>query len=374
MAERKHIMVVPFGEWKGHDAGEQSYGPEEAEKIVARANALVESSGNPIQIDYEHSSLNPPADGAPAAGWMYSFTVENDGVYAEVEWTPKAKEFIDNGEYKYISPVIATGLADPVTGIPAEIELFNAALTNQPFMHDRMKQVVASAIAAKGEGQWYTNAKQITISNNKGGTMAPEEIVPAIAGAIGLPATATIDEIEGVIKAVKQYLATMPGAPEGGGMPTPDQMGEMELEMKKQAAYSKIATDLAAELNTEPDKLIPTVKAMSMTKNEDTKTAERIAALEAELKARKIADLITANSNRIPPAERENVRAFANKYGIEAATEMVAKLPELPNSGAGKRVDNSRETIEAERLAIAKAQGISTETIQKYSRNINKEA
>lgn len=190
-----------------------------------------------------------------------------------------------------------------------------------------------------------------------------------------LPGAQSAEDVIAFLKKASELMAIMPGAPEGGAMPSPDQMGEMEMEMKKQAAYSRIATDLAAELSVEPDKLIPTVKAMSMTKKDGDQTAGRIAALESELKERKIADLIAANSNRIPPAERENVKAFATKYGLDAASEMVAKLPELPGGGAGKKVvDNSRETLDDERLAIARKQGIDPETIKKFSRNINKEA
>lgn len=363
--ERKKIQVVPYGEWDGHRGGKQSYGKEEAVKIVERANALVQSSGNPIQIDYEHASLNPPADGAPAAGWMYEFTIENDGIYAEVEWTPRAKEFIDNKEYKYISPVIIMGAADPVTGEPVEIELFNAGLTNQPFMHDKIKQVVASAVEAKGGGQWFTNTKQITISNNNGGGMSPEEIIGKVVSALGLPEGTAAEDVIAILKKAGEFMALMPGAPQGGGMPTPDQMGEMELEMKKQAAYSKITSDLAAELKIDPDKLIPTVKAMSMNKSNSDETAQRLATLEAQLKERDIADLIVTNSNRIPPAKREEIKTFANKYGIEAAKEMISQMPELPDGT--RRVENSRESIDEVKLEIAKKQGISPETIKTFS-------
>ena len=96
MADRNKIMILPFGEWKGHPMGEESYGREEAEQIVSYFNLVKErSGGKPVVIDYEHQSLNPNLAGlVPAAGWMYSLEIGEDGVYAEVEWTAKAKQAI----------------------------------------------------------------------------------------------------------------------------------------------------------------------------------------------------------------------------------------------------------------------------------------
>ncbi len=360
MPERVKIHVVPAGKWKGHDAGEQEYGEAELAAIVERANGVVAANGNPIQIDYEHASLDPPASGAPAAGWMYSFTLENDGVYAEVEWTERAAEMIKAGEYKYISPVICTGLKDPVTGEPVPIELFNAALTNQPFLHDAIQQVVANAAGARG-GEWFTNTKQIVIPNIQGGKMPDlqktvEDVIAA------LPGAKTAEDVIGFLKKASEMLQLMPGAPEGGVMPSPDQMGEMETEMKQMQNSHKLIADIAAEMKVAAEQIIPTIKAMSIKADSGTDAAKELAALKARLAVYDVDKMIADNANRIPPAQVESVRAFANRHGVEAAREMIAQLPELPPDPTKKLAQEP--TVDSERIAMARKMGIDPKVIQ----------
>lgn len=91
-------------------------------------------------IDYEHASEFPEmAQGqpVPAAGWIKSIedTPDDDGVlYAHAEFTPRAQQMIQSGEYKYLSPVIDWGARDKVTGEAQGATLTSVALTNRPFL------------------------------------------------------------------------------------------------------------------------------------------------------------------------------------------------------------------------------------------------
>lgn len=63
---------------------------------------------------------------------------EGEGLYAtDVEWTGKARDMIQSGEYRYISPVLAY---DRVTGVVTKI--VSASLTNTPAL-DGMQEVSA---------------------------------------------------------------------------------------------------------------------------------------------------------------------------------------------------------------------------------------
>lgn len=78
-----------------------------------------------IVIDYEHQTLENVQ--APAGGWIKELLLEKDGIYAKVEWTQRAKTYLSNKEYRYLSPVVAVNSDDRRVAW-----LHSAALTNTP--------------------------------------------------------------------------------------------------------------------------------------------------------------------------------------------------------------------------------------------------
>lgn len=81
-------------------------------------------------IDYEHQTMNAEKNGqpAPAAGWIVNLAWEEGrGLFADVEWTARAREYIRAGEYRYISP---TFTFDRKSGVVTR--LVSAGLTNHP--------------------------------------------------------------------------------------------------------------------------------------------------------------------------------------------------------------------------------------------------
>lgn len=81
----------------------------------------------PLAVDYEHQSLNARHNGqpAPAAGWIESLRYEpGQGLFASIRWTEGAKAFIEQDEYRFISPVFSF---NPKNG--DVLELKGAALT-----------------------------------------------------------------------------------------------------------------------------------------------------------------------------------------------------------------------------------------------------
>jgi len=88
--------------------------------------AQFESRGNDMVIDYEHQTL--AGTQAPAAGWIKRLVDKGqEGLWAVVEWTDKAKEYLKNREYRYFSPVM---WIHKTTHRVENIE--NVALTNYP--------------------------------------------------------------------------------------------------------------------------------------------------------------------------------------------------------------------------------------------------
>ena len=369
MADRNKIMILPFGEWKGHPMGEESYGREEAEQIVSYFNLVKErSGGKPVLIDYEHQSLNPALAGlVPAAGWLYSMEIGDDAIYGEVEWTEKAKQAIKDKELLSLSPVIATKDIDPVTGEVVPISIFNLAATNQPFMHDKMELLVASAVKARSdEAKWYTNSKQITFINQGGVSMDIAQKFAELKAALGLAETAGPEEVIGLVKKMAELMAALPGAP-GEGMPTAEQMPEMETEMKQAVMNSRILNSVATFLAVDPDKVLPTVTAMSNKTAGVDETKTKLAEMETKLKERDIADLLIANTAKIPPAKREFWQNYAKTNGVEATKSVLDEMPEVLPSAPSKTTD--AEKIDSERIALANKMGLTPEDIKTFSRN-----
>lgn len=133
-----------------------------------------------IVIDYEHQTLHDVQ--APAAGWIKELSLKQDGIYATVEWTSKAKEYLSNKEYRYLSPVVMVRKGDNKA-----VLLHSVALTNTPAI-DGMKAIINS---------------MKDIKNIKGVDNMDE--LKQIAEALELDDTATIDDI---LKAIGELKAS----------------------------------------------------------------------------------------------------------------------------------------------------------------------
>jgi phage I-like protein len=95
-----------------------------------------------IVVDYEHNTLNPFVEKAPAAGWIAPTdfdirdTDQGKGLFARIKWTPAALEHIAAGEFKYQSPVIVWNTRDRKTGLDVGASIPSVALTNIPFFDE----------------------------------------------------------------------------------------------------------------------------------------------------------------------------------------------------------------------------------------------
>ena len=79
-----------------------------------------------LYFDYNHLSLEPKTveDGV-SAGW-YKLEKRQDGLWAtDIDWTDRARNYIESKEFRYYSPVIQVRNDKPV-------RLVNCALTNLP--------------------------------------------------------------------------------------------------------------------------------------------------------------------------------------------------------------------------------------------------
>lgn len=200
------IQFLPYGHTVT-DKGEMLVD----ELAVQELMKFVAAKKNDIVIDYEHQTLEGVE--APAAGWIKEFIFKGkDGLWVRVEWTPRAREYIKNKEYRYLSPVVWARKADNRVVI-----VHSAALTNTPAI-DGMEPIVNKGGTAPGKEDDKVLKKlickklglpedatdeQIQAALEKaldpGNVIANKEIISLL----DLPDTATLDQAKGRIISLK---------------------------------------------------------------------------------------------------------------------------------------------------------------------------
>lgn len=148
-----------------------------------------------IPIDYEHQTLQDVQ--APAAGWIKDLSMKPDGVYATVEWTDKAAQYLASKEYRYLSPVVNVRESDRKA-----LMLHSVALTNAPAI-DGMTAIVNSE-----------KASNLPVDERKGrsGTPTPQQteandiasFIQRLCDMLQLPDDTPLHDIEGLISELLQ--------------------------------------------------------------------------------------------------------------------------------------------------------------------------
>jgi len=138
------VQVLPAGLFKLSDGRKMNVphwhiDAASAKTLIAKFNARK----NPLVIDYEHQTLYKEKNGKPAiaAGFIRELQWREDsGLWAKAEYNPRAKKYIEEGEYRYFSPVFEHDAHGTVK------TLLMGALTNDPAI-DGMAALIAHACA-----------------------------------------------------------------------------------------------------------------------------------------------------------------------------------------------------------------------------------
>ena len=327
------IVIFPPGEIKIH--GEESIYITEAEalKIIEAFN---EDSHAKV-IDYEHQTLD--GGKAPAAGWISALSWDDErGLIGDTEWTKEASEYIEKGEYRYISPVFTVKIAK---GKNIVDYLYNVALTNQP----RMRNV--REIAAK-----------MIIPNDKTGENNMPIDMEGLRAAVGLPDTAGDEEV--VSQAVESVMAAK-------------ELKRLASEYEKsESRFKEKLWDLrrfkdALELDdaaTESD-AIGKILAMKQNGEQSAKAQEELEVLKNEAAKKRVDELLSSakTDGKITEAMNEWATEYATSDpdGFEVylkntlpvvETKIISQEPVIPAAG--------------EISQIALKMGLTQEDIEKY--------
>jgi len=195
------VQVTPAGHFLPADGREikvpswhinQAVATKVIERFHARKNKRV--------VDYEHQTLLKEENGqpAPAAGWYQALEWrEGEGLFAQVQLTARAAQYIAEGEYQYFSPVF---LYHPTTGDVLDVQM--GALTNAPAI-DGMQELSLRAAASFG---CFDDSPEENPVN---------QLLLALIAALGLAETTTEEQAVAALSAHTTNLRKLLGLDEG---------------------------------------------------------------------------------------------------------------------------------------------------------------
>jgi phage I-like protein len=208
------LRVLPLGRVELVDRRE----PLEVDTASLRAMvAAFRSRGVDLVIDYEHQSLQ--GERAPAAGWIKELEAREDGLWARVEWTPQAREYLLSKEYRYFSPVLRL---DPETRKP--LSLMHLGLTNLPAINqlpplvakygdqpEAARPRLAARVLERGDKEEEGEAMEELKSRLGLDSGAEEaaawrqvlEVFRDLAATLDLPGEATVSQLKGAVAGLK---------------------------------------------------------------------------------------------------------------------------------------------------------------------------
>lgn len=284
-----------------------------------------------LVIDYEHQTLKDVQ--APAGGWIEDIYKGEDAVIAKVRWTDKAKEYLKNREYRYLSPVVIVRKKDRKAAA-----IHSVALTNTPAIDGMFALVNAIDITNYEENK---EEKQMDLKK--------------LAALLGLPETATEEDVEKALAAAKAAMEANKdddGKKEGGDagetVPVANSVVLSLLGLEADAKTEDVAT------------AIMTLKAGT--------GSEEILALREELRERNAEDMVqmALKEGKITAAQKEWAKAYAlsDKKGFKSFVDKAPvvvpqgrmELKDAPEDGKAQDFD----------MEILKNCGISKEDAEKY--------
>ena len=275
-----------------------------------------------LVIDYEHQTLKDIQ--APAGGWIKELWKGTDALMAKVEWTPKAREYLQNKEYRYLSPVVMVRKTDQKAQA-----LHSAALTNTPAI-DGMFAIVNSAGYSYPEGDNYS----------EGGENM--EFVQAIAKMLGLEETATEEDISNAIKALL----------------------DKEKEQTEVVANSTILTMLGLKDDARTEDVAGKIQELQ----NGSGVAAELKALKENLAKKEADAAVTAalNEGKISSIQKEWASAYALKdlEGFRSFCEKAVAV--VPMGQLGIKSVSAEKSVEVD-VAILKGLGLSKEDLEKYA-------
>ncbi len=172
------IELIPAGRITGRD---------DRVLINDRPDLVVErfdQEGIDIVFDYEHLSEVSLENKSPtpAAGWIKALENRSGAIWAQVDWTAKAREMIAAREYRHFSPALLLD-AEAQAGVEAHIRgLSSAGLVHSPFLRSAALNSKQTSTPPTDKGVAMKDGNRITLCQRLG--LADEASDAAVLSAV----------------------------------------------------------------------------------------------------------------------------------------------------------------------------------------------
>ncbi len=324
------VKLLPLG----HVQSQKGDFEVDAESFAEMKRSF-EGRGIDIVIDYEHQTLKDVQ--APAGGWIKELLLQEDAIAAKVEWTPTGKKYLENKEYKYLSPVVLVRKSDNKA-----TSLHSAALTNSPAI-DGMFPIVNSLTFEGGKENM--------------------DIISKIAALLGLEEGATEDQ---VMEALGAVLTEAKDLKEKTA-----QDGKADEEAGKVVANKTVCELLGLTAGAPTEDVTAKIMELKTGKGSGFNSESEIKALKAQLADRDADEAVVKalKSGKISAAQKEWAKGYALKDPT-GFTSFVEKAPQVVPTG---EIDLDAKVLKdnkpsEETMLACKLLGVSEEDVKKYGK------
>ena len=328
------ISVLPFG----HVVSQKGEFDVDEESLAAMKEQIAQR-GVDLVVDYEHQTLT--GERAPAAGWVKELFAEDGHIKARVEWTIPAKQYLENKEYRYLSPVITVRKSDnKATG------LHSLALTNTPAIAG-MTPIVNS-------------------STFQGGDTNMNELIKKIAAALGRGDDADAEQLRAALAAGGEENKALKEAAEGGKAPgkKPGEDGKPEDQDDGIVANKSVCELLGLKAGASTADVAASIMALK------GGVDGRVKALEEKLADRDAEEAVelALKSGKITPAQRGWAKGYALKSpdGFKEFLEKAPQAVPMSEIAGGDALALKGDKPDEATMLVCKQLGVSAEDVQKY--------
>ncbi|SCJ03808.1 Mu-like prophage I protein [uncultured Clostridium sp.] len=304
------ISVLPFG----HVVSQKGEFDVDEESLAAMKEQIAQR-GVDLVVDYEHQT--------------------------RVEWTIPAKQYLENKEYRYLSPVITVRKSDnKATG------LHSLALTNTPAIAG-MTPIVNS-------------------STFQGGETNMNELIKKIAAALGLGEDADEEQILTALSACVEENKALKEAAEGGKAPgkKPGEDGKPEDQDDGIVANKSVCELLGLKAGASTADVAASIMALK------GGVDGRVKALEEKLADRDAEEAVelALKSGKITPAQRGWAKGYALKSpdGFKEFLEKAPQAVPMSEIAGGDALALKGNKPDEATMLVCKQLGVSAEDVQKY--------
>lgn len=324
------IKILPLGHVVS-TKGEFNVDAESYEAMKAK----IRKHGVDLVVDYEHQTLDGVQ--APAAGWLKELFIADGYIQGKVDWTLKAKQYLENREYRYISPVITVRKSDGKA-----VGLHSIALTNTPAI----------------EGM----TPLVNKSDPEGGQDPMNELLKTLAGLLDLAEDATEEQVVEALKALKDAAAAAEQPPDDKG-------GDDAV-----VANKAICEMLGLQAGAATEDVAAKIAGLQSGAGSESALATEVKALKAQMAERDADEAVdlALKAGKITPAQRDWAKSYAlsDPKGFEGFVEkapQVVTMEEIAGGAATVALKASAQ-LSGDAMLACKQLGVTAEDIDQYGK------